>query len=147
MSSRFGHRRPVQGVVLLLLACAMAAPARAGGGGLDGSWQVTALDGRPVAAADGLTLAFRGDQLSGFAGCNRFSAPYRFEPPAGDTQPVAIGPIRATRMACEPAKMERETAMMRAIGTAHTISRAQDGAVEMRSETGKVTLRFVQTAP
>lgn len=141
-------RSPRLTVVLGLCAGLLAAgPALAGGGGLDGAWQVTRLGDEPVGADAGLVLEFHGDRLSGFSGCNRFATTYRFAISDSGKQSVSIGPIRSTRKACAPDVMARETAMMRAIGTAHAMTRAADGAMETLSETGAVTMRFVQTQP
>ncbi len=62
-------------------------------------------DGEPV------ILAFKDGRVSGHAGCNRYSAAIVFGPRAGE---VKVSPGMTTRMACEPRRMEFETAFIHA---------------------------------
>ncbi len=62
-------------------------------------------DGEPV------ILTFKDGTVSGHAGCNRYSAGITFGPKAGD---VTVSRGVTTRMACEPRRMEFETAFIRA---------------------------------
>jgi len=63
-------------------------------------------DGEPV------ILAFQDGKVSGYTGCNRYSAGITFGPKAGQ---IAISPGISTRMACEPRRMEFEAAFIRAL--------------------------------
>ena len=62
-------------------------------------------DGEPV------ILAFKDGRVSGHAGCNRYSAGITFGPKAGD---VTVSHGITTRMACEPRRMEFESALIQA---------------------------------
>ena len=68
-------------------------------------WSVVEIDGEPLAEPpQHPSLAVAGDQLSGFSGCNRYSATIR------ETSPgvIALGPIAATQMACPEPEMQLE---------------------------------------
>jgi len=100
---------------LTLAACA-APPSGGGGGGvdpvvpgnptpvnLDGSYQLIALNGRPVEG--GITLDFEpGGQLGGDAPCNRYFGPYN----AASDFSFSAQQIGATRRACPQLQLEGE---------------------------------------
>jgi len=95
--------------------------------GADGSQEaVTLVSGRwqdaAVSAADGQQtfVQFQTDgRIIGYAGCNRFFGSYI----ATDTT-LEVGPLGATRMACEPDVMKREMAFLGIIesATEYTLS-------------------------
>ena len=64
---------------------------------IDSQWSVTAINGQPAPGS----IRFQAGRLTAFFGCNRASGAYRI---AGDR--IEIGPMAATRMACEPATDE-----------------------------------------
>ncbi|MQT11327.1 META domain-containing protein [Segnochrobactrum spirostomi] len=125
------------------LVVASALPAVAGGGGLPGLYTITDVDGKPVPAAAKLTIRFSEKaSFEGFGGCNHFSGPYKFVGPI-TAQSVIMGPIRVTKKSCPEDVMSLEHALLRALGTAHTIERADDGAFVIADDKGKTTARLV----
>ena len=66
-------------------------------------WHLVALDGLPVEDHSLPVLEFQTDAIRGHGGCNRYSAAGALD---GDT--LRVGPITATRRACEPRILERE---------------------------------------
>jgi heat shock protein HslJ len=91
--------------VLLALACASASIPPLSE--LDGvAWRLTELPGG-VAVPDALavTLAFEGERVVGFAGCNRYFGGVAPGHTAGE---LTIGPIGSTRMMCPPEQMDVE---------------------------------------
>lgn len=136
-----GHATRVLAGAALVLAGAL--PALAGGGGLPGLYTITDVDGKPVPASAKLTIRFSEKaSFEGFAGCNHFSGPYKFVGPI-TAQSVVMGPIRVTKKACPDDVMSLEHALLRALGTAHTIERADDGAFVIADDKGKTTARLV----
>lgn len=81
-----------------------AAPGIAAGAtvaGLDGTeWRFAQVDGAAVPPAVTATLRFRGDHVSGRAGCNTYGAQYRI----ADDGSASFSQVLSTKMAClEPA--------------------------------------------
>ena len=64
----------------------------------------------PVAETVSVTAAFEGDTLSGSAGCNRY-----FGSVSGGPHELKLGPMAATRRACEPSRMASETRYLAAL--------------------------------
>jgi putative lipoprotein len=92
-----------------------------------------------------ITAAFGEDgQLSGQAGCNRYSGAYTADATTGRFQ---AGPLRTTRMHCaEPAgRMEQEALYLRALERGTTYRRSGDG-LEIRSGDGALQVRFIPSA-
>lgn len=80
-------------------------------GSLVGGWTIADLNGGgPVAGA---RLDFGADTLTGTAGCNRISGPWR-----SDGGRVQIGPLASTRMACAPAVMAVEARVLALLAAA-----------------------------
>jgi heat shock protein HslJ len=108
---------------------------------LEGDWNVTGYNNgkeavvSPVAGTT-LTATFTGDSVSGSAGCNDYSGPYKLD---GDT--VAIGPLATTRKACEQAVMDQETQFLTALQTPSTVEQ-NGGIITLRGAAGatQVTL-------
>ena len=104
---------------------------------LIGSWTVTGYNNGQQAVtspAQGTTLTatFTADQISGSSGCNTYNGAYTLD---GNT--VKIGPLATTRMACEPAVMDQETAFLTALQAATTVE--QNGAnVTLRDASGAI---------
>ena len=124
---RAAARRPLGlALALMLAAGALAAcggsdddptPDKAGGAGdlseaLDERTWV--LDGAgstpPIPGGSSVTLAVESGRMSGRAPCNTYNAEFTID---GDR--VALGPIATTRMACDPATNEAETAFLTAL--------------------------------
>ena len=93
--------------VASFVACA-SPPKRASGRVLEGTyWRLTELRGQPIAAINGprephIVFAADGGRVSGSAGCNRFSGPYK----AGDR--LELGPLMSTKMACADDRLNRQ---------------------------------------
>jgi heat shock protein HslJ len=131
MRSRGGWGRLAWlGAGLALAAC--MGPRAAGAGGptepLAGtSWRLTELNGRPPVALPGggaPTLEFaQGEaRASGNGGCNQFNGPF-----TQDGASVHFGPLVSTRRACaDPSANAQETAYLRALETATSVSVAGD---------------------
>ena len=75
-------------------------------------WLLVERDGKPVSAEPEQTFVVEGAQVSGQGGCNRFFGALRDGPTPGE---LAIGPIGATRMACEESVMEAEARYLAAL--------------------------------
>jgi heat shock protein HslJ len=76
-------------------------------------WTERAPDNPPV------TLELRGGSLSGRGGCNRYSGAAKTGEGAGG---IAIGPVAATRMACEPEAMRVEDRFFAALNSVTSYS-------------------------
>ena len=77
-------------------------------------WELVRWGDRTVPHGDNgepVILEFKDGRASGHAGCNRYSTRVTFGP--GNSQ-VTVSPGMTTRMACEPRRMEFETAFIRA---------------------------------
>jgi len=105
--------------------------------GLAGTaWEVSGYNtGRQavssVRAGSRITLEFSADGgLSGSSGCNRFSGPWTL---AGGA--LRVGPLRTTRMACEPEVMQQEAAFLAALQGA-TVVRREGERLELRTAEG-----------
>ena len=72
------------------------------------SWRIVAIGGADVSGEDGYQIQFEADRMSGRAGCNRFSGPYRVS-----SDGFQAGPLAMTRMACPGARMAHEQAVSR----------------------------------
>jgi heat shock protein HslJ len=71
------------------------------------TWQLAAIDGDPVPQLDRpITLAFSGDRLGGFDGCNEYSARYELRDGTLDA-----GRIVSTLVGCEPEILRRSQAL------------------------------------
>ena len=108
------------------------------------SWTVLAYNNGKqavvsVLVATELTAAFGKDgNLTGFAGCNDYNAPYK-----GTAPKISIGPVASTRKACaEPAGvMDQEIQYLAALETAATY-RIEGTRMEMRTSAGALAAEF-----
>ena len=86
-------------------------------------------------AGSRITLAFSADGgVSGSSGCNRFSGPWTL---AGGA--LRVGPLRTTRMACEPEVMQQEAAFLAALQGA-TAVRREGERLELRTADGALAV-------
>jgi heat shock protein HslJ len=122
------------GALILTYAAGAANP-------LEGEWVVTGYNNGSEAVVSPitgttLTATFTADMISGNAGCNTFTGSYKLD---GDQ--VTIGPLAATRMACDEAIMTQETQLLTALQTPATVE-ATGGKVTLRDASGamQVTL-------
>jgi heat shock protein HslJ len=81
---------------------------------LDGTaWVLRALRrGQGVPLNPEVTLAFEGSRIAGSSGCNRYSG----EMVEAEPGSVSVGPLATTRMACDEAAMELESAFLELLG-------------------------------
>lgn len=108
------------GTALALLA---AGTAQTQAGDLSGQWKLvgwTLPDYVPVKGHLPY-IVFKGGQISGYAGCNKFSG----------TQSVSggqmmVGTLNTTRMACEPAVMAQEQTFLKALSGSLKVERVAD---------------------
>ncbi len=102
------------------------------------SWNVTAYNNgkqgvESVAAGSKLTALFGKDgNLTGFAGCNNYDAPYKATPPK-----LSIGTVASTRKECATPKgvMTQELEYLTALHTAATY-RIEGSRLELRTASG-----------
>jgi uncharacterized lipoprotein YbaY len=85
-----------------------------------------------------------GGQLSGFGGCNDYSATYT----TGADESIQIGPIAATQKACsDPAGvMEQESQYLAALQSATTYQ-VQGQQLSMQNTDGELAVQFVRVGP
>jgi heat shock protein HslJ len=79
---------------------------------LVGEWQVVSLEGAPVPKRLAMTFGGRGSelQLSGNAGCNRFTGTARV-----NSNSLSFSPLATTRRACVPQINQFETRFLKAL--------------------------------
>ncbi len=112
-------------------------PAPGTGGSLAGrEWSLTSLGGAPAEPGNGgkpatLTFSEAGNEVSGFAGCNRLAGTYEAK---GDS--LRMGPLALTRMAC-PSGMELETKFGAALDATRSY-RITGNRLDLVGETGVV---------
>jgi heat shock protein HslJ len=90
-------------LVVAVAACSGSAGRRGAAGTVkitDLDWELSAIEGRPSPLGAGdrpvtLRLDAAASRATGFAGCNRYSAPFRIH---GDS--LSFGPAISTKMAC-----------------------------------------------
>jgi heat shock protein HslJ len=102
-------------------------------------WTLVSLNGKQVAGAKPPTIKFEHGKLSVFGGINRLSGSYAL---VDDT--VAIGSLVSTRMAGDPALMEREQGLAKALASVDAFQ--VSGNELMLSSKGIVVARF-RSAP
>ncbi len=88
-----------------------------------GKWRITQLNLDVVPARTAPVLSFGVDgRVSGTSGCNNFSAEYTL-----DGNRIALGPIAATKRACEAGLMEQERRFFDILGSLYRASLDGDG--------------------
>lgn len=117
---------------LVAAACATTAP-RSDLAGT--SWSVATLGGETI-GAQAPTIDFAHDRIAGTGGCNRYFGQYT----AGDGA-ISFTAVGSTRMACDPAVMQREAEFFRALEAARSYSRLGDTLVLRDEAGGSMTLR------
>ncbi|XZG69387.1 META domain-containing protein [Chitinibacteraceae bacterium HSL-7] len=111
---------------------------------LDGDYVVERVvnEGRVSKPADDkLALRIEGDRIAGFAGCNRFTGPVKYQ-----DGKIVLGPLAATMMACpDPAGNRVEGDLLQALGAVSRYGLDQaNGSVVLRGGKGElVTLKRV----
>ncbi|MDA0181252.1 META domain-containing protein [Solirubrobacter phytolaccae] len=101
-----------------------------------------ALEGTPWVVASGeASASFTDGTLSGSDGCNRYTTSYTID---GDT--LRLGAIVTTKMACEPARMERADAFRAALERASRW-RVEDEELTLLDDAGDEQLRLRGASP
>ena len=104
---------------------------------LVGSWNVTGYNNgkqavvSPIAGSTLNAVFTADDQVSGFAGCNDYSGPYKL-----DGSNLTVGPLISTKKACEQAVMDQETLFLTALQTPTTVE-TNGGIVTLRAASGE----------
>lgn len=106
-------------------------------------WTLVELDGKAIGGIERRpTLSIESGRVAGFAGCNRFGA--EIQSKGGETW--ALGPVAATRMACEEAEMVLERDFLSALSAA-TSWRVDQGRLLLVGPDGKARLAFTGQRP
>lgn len=92
-----------------------------------------------VPAAVTPLASFEGGVMSGYAGCNTFTATYAIE---GDT--ITLGPAASTKMACEEPMATVEAAYLAALAVVDKVAILDDGKLQLWDSGGKTTLAFLK---
>ncbi len=100
-------------------------------------WRIVAIGGTPV-DGDSYALSFFEGRISGRAGCNRLSGPYRQR---GNV--LTAGPIVATRMACPGPRMAHERRVMELLRGPLRISYPAGDVLVLTGSGGTIRLRRV----
>ncbi|NWG54429.1 MAG: META domain-containing protein [Hydrogenophilaceae bacterium] len=132
------HRSLALAAAALAAACATSAP-------LDmeapsGAWRLAAIDGAPP-SGEAPTIAFEGDRVAGFAGCNRYFAAIEQDP---NVARYFTG-IGATRMACPEPAMSLETRFLARLGETMSV-RVVDGVLVFFGDEEVELMRFAPSA-
>jgi heat shock protein HslJ len=110
---------------------------------LVGEWQAIAINNGKeavVSVMNGTTVTaiFGADgKLTGNGGCNTYNGTYTLD---GDK--ITIGPLATTRMACEQAVMDQETAYLNALAKASTYTLGK-GTLELRDADGALLVDYI----
>ena len=110
---------------------------------LEGSWQAIAINNGKqavVSVMNGTTVTaiFGSDgTLTGNDGCNNYNGTY-----TTDGDKITIGPVATTRMACEQAVMDQETAYLNALAKAATYTLGKD-SLELRDADGALLVDYI----
>lgn len=109
---------------------------------IEGSWQIEALNGRPVARGTSPTVTFDKGRISGNAGCNRFNGSYDFA-----RGRLTAGPLASTKMAClDRGRSQQETAILGVLGDRLTVSSNRQGKLVLTGTRGR-SLTLVRVRP
>lgn len=111
---------------------------------IDGSWQIAALNGRPVARGTSPAITFDNGRVSGNASCNRFNGSFTFA-----RGRLTTGRVASTRMACtDRARNLQEQAILGLLGERLTVSTGNRGGnrLVLTSARGR-SMTLVRTRP
>ena len=125
--------------VLFLAACITPPAAPAGDANpLTGTkWQLVTLAQQPVLTTAAVTVEFTDDELTGSAGCNTYSAPYRLS-----NKTITMSAAAATLMACvDEQQMAQETNYFEVLGTV-TQFQVVGEQLELLNGQGEVVMVF-----
>lgn len=93
-------------------------------------WVVESIDGRGVVDNSRTTLVFDPQgQISGRAGCNRYSGSFQLQGASFEARSVVT-----TRMICVPALMEQEARFLALLAQARSLQLQRDGSLVLRTQ-------------
>ena len=105
---------------------------------IDGvTWRAVEVAGAPTIPGIEPTIAFDGDHLAGFGGCNTFSGKVAIADGA-----VEVGEIRATLKTCDGPGGAAEIQFMRALVSASTVAPAEGGQLLLDGSGGAIRLEL-----
>ncbi|MHA1530346.1 MAG: META domain-containing protein [Alphaproteobacteria bacterium] len=133
-------RRASYPIPACALTLALATTSGAGAAELaGGEWRPVEIGSVQIPADAGMFVRFAGGgKLEGHGGCNRFFGSYEL---AEDR--IAIGPLGATRMACQQPIMEHEMRFLQALGNARRFARGRIDLV-FTDEEGAPVAKLIQ---
>jgi len=100
------------------------------------SWRIVAINDADVSRQDRYEIQFEANRLSGRAGCNSFSGPYRVS-----SDGFQAGPLTMTRMACPGPRMQHEQAATQILRGRVRLFYPDGDTLLMRGEAGTIRLR------
>jgi heat shock protein HslJ len=96
-------------------------------------WQITAIDGKPVAAGSSPSVEFEADgKINGNGSCNRFFGGYSLT-----GEGLTAGPLGSTKMMCEDELMAQENGVLGILKKLAGFAIAEDGTLTLRSQDGR----------
>lgn len=111
------------------------------------AWKLTALTdskgaATPPLAGTEITALFQGGRVTGSAGCNNYSAPYKLTAAAL----TITAPAATTRKACPQPTMQQETAYLSALAKT-TAYKIEGDKLELRNAAGALVASFAAPKP
>ena len=123
-----------------LLAVLASSCAHAGAPLAGSEWRPAEIAGLVVPSDPEMFVRFGAEgRLEGHGGCNGFFGSYKL-----DGRTIEIGPLGATRMACDEAVMDRELRFMELLGQAAAYAR-EGTKLSLTDAAGKLSMRLIQT--
>lgn len=126
-------------ITIVMAFLLVGGPVSAQGGDLGGQWKMVGwtLPGFVPVKGKLPVLVFKGDKVSGQAGCNRFMGTYHIS-----ANQIAFSPLATTRMACEEAVMQQENTFLKALsGQTLTLERKADSLTFTNADGYMLNLR------
>jgi len=101
-------------------------------------WHATAAGDLALADTDGVTLVFAEGRIAGHSGCNRFTGAASLTAETPEAGRLELGPLAATRMACDADRMAIEAAVLAALGRIDRYRIEADGTLVLAGPDGPV---------
>lgn len=99
----------------------------------DEDWRIEDIAGRSPVAGSTVSIQFdRDGRFFGQASCNRYSGGYELT-----GEGFEVTPIAATKMACEPERMDQETQVLELLGALRHFSFDDSGALVLTAADGR----------
>lgn len=115
--------------------CGGMAAVEAPRSGLDGSWRIETIAGRPAVRGTNVTVTFNGARMNGNTGCNAFSGSYRF-----DRGFLTAGPLITTRRACTRFTNRQEQSLLALFGQRLSVTSMRNGNLRLTGNGGSLLL-------